>query len=544
MDTIIQLLADNPLLLLFVVVALGYPLGRIKIRGFSLGLAAVLFVGIAVSSFDARLSLPSTVYYLGLVIFVYTIGLASGPSFVASFRRQGWRDNGLVFALLALLAGLAALAHVVFDLNATLVVGLFAGSLTNTPALASVLESLQGASQAVQAEPVVAYAVTYPTGVIGVIVMIQLFQRWFRADYPKEAKALRDLGASGENLVNKTIRITRTDIAERSVRQWQELETWQVILGRYKHEGQVELVQPETILQVGDEVSLIGSDEALEKLIPRLGELVPGHLELDRSQLDFRRIFVSNPEVADKTLKELDLPKRFGALITRVRRGDSELLPRGEMRLELGDRVRVVAQRERMSEVAKFFGDSYKALSEVDMMSLGVGIALGLLLGLITIPLPGGLHFSLGFAGGPLLVGLILGTLGRTGPVVWQIPYSANLTLRQLGLVIFLAGVGTRSGFAFVDTLLHGSGLQLFLLGGVLTLSATSLTLLLGHYLFKIPMSLLIGIVSGLHTQPAVLAFASEQTENDLPSIGYATVFPVATIAKILLAQLLLALLS
>jgi putative transport protein len=197
-----------------------------------------------------------------------------------------------------------------------------------------------------------------------------------------------------------------------------------------------------------------------------------------------------------------------------------------------------------MGEVAKFFGDSYKALSEVDMMSLGVGIALGLLLGLITIPLPGGLHFSLGFAGGPLIVALVLGTLGRTGPIVWQIPYSANLTLRQLGLVVFLAGVGTRSGYAFVDTLLHGSGLQLFLLGAVLTLSASLLTLLLGHFLFKIPMSLLIGIVSGLHTQPAALAFANEQTGNDLPNIGYATVFPVATITKILLAQILLGVLS
>jgi putative transport protein len=540
----IQLLADNPLLLLFIVIALGYPLGRIRIKGFSLGLAAVLFVGIAVSALDSSLTLPSIVTYLGLVLFVYTIGLASGPSFVASFRRQGWRDNVLVFVLLLVIAMLAALTHFVFGLDATFVVGMFAGSLTNTPALASVLESLQNASQTVQAEPVVAYAVTYPMGVIGVILMIQLFQRWYKTDYKKEAKDLRDLGASGEHLVNKTLRVTRKDIAEKSIQQWRELGQWKVILGRYKHSGNIELVQPDTVLQVGDEVSLIGTDEAVEKVSTQLGEIVAEHLELDRSELDFRRIFVSNAEVADKTLKELDLPKRFGALITRVRRGDSELLPRGEMRLELGDRVRVVAQRERMSEVAKFFGDSYKALSEVDMMSLGVGIALGLLLGLITIPLPGSLHFSLGFAGGPLIVALILGTLGRTGPIVWQIPYSANLTLRQLGLVIFLAGVGTRSGFAFVDTLLHGSGLQLFLLGAVLTLSASILTLLLGHFLFKIPMSLLIGMVTGLHTQPAALAFASEQTENDLPTIGYATVFPVATITKILLAQVLLALLS
>ncbi len=544
MNTIIGLLADNPLLLLFIVIALGYPLGRIKVKGFSLGVAAVLFVGIAVSALDQRLTLPSAVYYLGLILFVYTIGLASGPSFTASFRHHGWRDNAIVVALLVVLASLAASTHFIFGLDATFVVGMFAGSLTNTPALASVLESLQGASQTVQAQSVVAYAVTYPVGVIGVILMIQLFQRWYQADYKKEAKDLRDLGASGEHLVNSTVRITRADIAEKSVQKWQDLESWPVILGRYKQDGHTELVQPETVLHVGAEVSLIGSSESIAKVAQHLGEIVPEHLELERSDLDFRRIFVSNIEVADKTLKELALPKRFGALLTRVRRGDSELLPRSEMRLELGDRVRVVAQRERMNEVTQFFGDSYKALSEINMMSLGVGIALGLLLGLITIPLPGGLHFSLGFAGGPLVVALVLGTLGRTGSVVWQLPYSANLTLRQLGLVIFLAGVGTRSGFAFVDTLLHGSGLQLFLLGAVLTLSASALTLLLGHFIFKIPVSLLIGIVSGLHTQPAALAFASEQTENDLPMTGYATVFPVATVTKILLAQVLLGLLS
>lgn len=540
----IQLLVDNPLLLLFVVIALGYPLGRIKIRGFSLGLAAVLFVGIAISSIDQRLSLPSPVYYLGLVLFVYTIGLASGPSFVASFRRHGLRDNVLVVLLILVVAALAAASHFVFNIKATFIVGMFAGSLTNTPALASVLELLKNADAATQAEPVVGYAVTYPMGVIAVILMIQLMQKIFHSGYKQEAKELRDLGASGEHLVNKTIRITRTDIAERNVQSWRETESWKVIFSRYRHNKKIELVEPTTILHVGDEVSIIGQEEAVTKVSGLLGEVVSEALELDRSHLDFRRVFVSNTEVADKTLQELDLPKHYGALITRIKRGDSELLPRGEMRLELGDRVRVVAPRERMADISKFLGDSYKALSEVDMMAFGVGIVLGLLVGLISIPLPGGLHFSLGFAGGPLVVALILGTLGRTGPIVWQIPYSSNLTLRQLGLVIFLAGVGTRSGFAFVDTLLHGQGISLFFLGALLTVVASSLTLLIGRLVFRMPMSLLIGVVSGLHTQPAVLAFANEQTENDIPNIGYATVSPVATITKILVAQVLLALLS
>jgi putative transport protein len=304
------------------------------------------------------------------------------------------------------------------------------------------------------------------------------------------------------------------------------------------------LVHPTTVLEPGDLLSLIGSDEALGKVAQELGEITTEHLELERSELDFRRIFVSNPAVADKTLAELKLPEHYGALITRVRRGDSDILPHAALRLELGDRVRVIARRERMSELSEYFGDSYKALSEIDVMSFSLGISLGLLLGLIPLPLPGGIRFQLGFAGGPLIAALILGTLGRTGPIIWQLPYSANLTIRQLGLVLFLAGVGTRSGYAFVSTLSGSGGLAIFIAGAIITFSTSLLTLFLGHKVFKIPMSLLTGMLSGLQTQPAVLGFANEQTANDLPNIGYATVFPLATILKILMAQVLLSILT
>ncbi len=540
----IELLANNPLLLLFVVAAIGYPLGRLKIKGFGLGVAAVLFVGLAIGALDPRLSLPSFIYLFGLVLFVYTIGLSGGPSFFASFKRQGLRDNVLVFGILLFAFGLALAAHYLFNLKATLTAGMFAGSLTNTPALASVLELLTSATEAVQAEPVVAYAVTYPIGVIGVILAIQVMQSLFKTDYKKEAIALRDLGASGENLRNITVKISRQNISSNSVEGWRKQENWPVIFGRLKRGQDLELVHPTTVLEPGDLLSLIGSDEAVQQVANELGVITTEHLELERSELDFRRIFVSNSAVADKMLAELKLPEHYGALITRVRRGDSDILPHGAMRLELGDRVRVIARRERMSELSEYFGDSYKALSEIDIMSFSLGISLGLLLGLIPIPLPGGIRFQLGFAGGPLIAALILGTLGRTGPIIWQLPYSANLTIRQLGLVLFLAGVGTRSGYAFVSTLSGSGGLAIFIAGAIITFSTSLLTLILGHKVFKIPMSLLTGMLSGLQTQPAVLGFANEQTGNDLPNIGYATVFPLATILKILMAQVLLSLLT
>jgi len=217
-----------------------------------------------------------------------------------------------------------------------------------------------------------------------------------------------------------------------------------------------------------------------------------------------------------------------------------EFLARDDTTLELGDRVRVVTRRENMGSVSQFFGDSFKALGEIDVLSFSLGLALGILVGQIPIPLPGGITFKLGTAGGPLVVALILGALERTGPIVWTLPYNANLTLRQIGLILFLAGVGTRAGYAFVSTLMQGNGLMLFGAGAALTMGVVALMLLIGYRILKIPMNLLLGMIAGMQTNPAILSFANQETENDLPNLGYATVYPLATILKIILAQALL----
>jgi putative transport protein len=213
--------------------------------------------------------------------------------------------------------------------------------------------------------------------------------------------------------------------------------------------------------------------------------------------------------------------------------------------LEIGDRVRVVAPPSRMDEIARFFGDSYRELRELDVLSFSVGIALGLLLGTIEVPLPGGGTFSLGFAGGPLIVGLVLGALGRTGPIVWQLPHSANLTLRQLGTVLFLAGIGVNAGQAFGDTILSREAISVLAAALVVAATASLVTVLAGTLLLQLPARTMIGVVAGMQTQPAVLAYASEQTEDDSEvNVGYATVVPLAMILKIVLAPLLLRLLS
>ena len=540
----LRLLIDNPLLLLFVVSALGYLIGRIEIGGLRLGIAAVLFVGLGIGSLDPALRLPDIVFQFGLLVFVYTVGLAGGPGFFAALRRKGLRDHLLVLGVILMAAGMVVFAHSVYDLEPGQSAGLFSGSLTNTPALASILQSITESVPASRldeaiAQPVVAYSVAYPMGVLGMILALALVQRLWKIDYAAEAPELRDLGAVGEEFQHLTVLCTR-DLGGAPISELMKLPIFQhVLFGRLRRGGRQSVVDGATALVPGDLVSVIGRAENVDRVIQHLGDPSDEKLTLDRGEIDFRRIFVSSHGTVGRRISDLHLSEQFGGLITRVRRGDVDLLAEARMRLQPGDRVRVVAPRGNMGAVTEFFGDSYKALSEIDIGVFGLGIALGLLIGLVPIPLPGGATFELGLAGGPLVVGLVLGGLGRTGPIVWQLPYNANLTLRQAGVILFLAGVGTRSGYGFASTFAEG-GTTIFLAGTIITCAAALGMLLIGHKVLKIPMSLLSGMLAGLQTQPALLAFAGEQARTEVPNLGYAAVYPVATISKILIAQLLL----
>jgi putative transport protein len=542
---VIDLLADTPLLLLFVVAAVGVPLGNVPLGGSRLGVAAVLFSGLAVGALDPRLTLPPIVYLLGLVLFIYPVGLSSGPAFFAAFRRKGLRDNVLVAAILVAAAGIAGAIGAGLGLGGPRTAGLFAGALTNTPALAAVLDAVEranpGAPDRLLTAPAVGYSIAYPMGVLGVILAIVVTQRLWRVDYDAEGDALAHLGASHRDLSNLTVEVTRPEHQGRLLAALAEEEGWEVVFSRIETAEGIEVVDPETRLQFGQRITVVGTDDALEAVRATLGRAADEGLTVDRSAVDHRRIFVSSPEAVGVPLRDLHLPRRFGAVVTRVRRGDVELMPDADMVLELGDRVRVVAPRERIEPLSDWFGDSYHAVSQVNVLTFSLGIALGMLVGRIPIPV-GGVTVQLGLAGGPLLVGLVLGARGATGPLVWTMPYGANHTLRQFGLVLFFAGVGTRAGYAFAETLLQPSGLLLFGAGAALTCSVALLTLWVGHRRLGIPMSLLTGMLAGLHTQPAVLTHATEQTGNDLPNVGYATVFPTATLLKLILAQLLLAL--
>lgn len=529
----------SPLMALFLVAALGYLGGRVQIRGVSLGVAAVLFAGLLVSAIVPGVELPEIVPQLGLAIFIYAIGVASGPGFFALFRRRGLRDAAVALAVLIGAAAATVLGGRAIGASAATTAGLFAGALTNTPALAAVVQSLEDAGATTAAEPVVAYSVAYPLGVLGLLAAMLLGARVLRTEEGIERPSRIGAGFVGQHLDVITLRVGAA-AAGRSAAALRGEHHLRIAFGRHRRGQTLGVLDESLPLAEGDLVSVVGEPAECARAAAAFGEISADHLELDRSILDFRRISVSRRDVVERPLAELHLFERFGAVITRIRRGDVELLPDQETELEPGDRVRVVAPRARMAEVSRFFGDSLQSLAEIDVLTFGLGVVLGLALGEVPVPLPGGGSFRLGIAGGPLVVGLFLGRLGRTGPLVWTLPYAAGVTLRQVGLLLFLAGVGLRSGRAFAETLGRGEGLGVLAVGGLITFVTAFVALALAHRVLKLPMEVALGLVAGVHTQPAALAFADEQTHSELPRLGYASVFPIATIGKIVLAQLIL----
>lgn len=545
----IDFLASSPLLLLFTVIGLGWLVGSIRVFGFSLGPAAVLFVGIFLGSLDPRLRIPELLYVLGLVLFVYTIGLQSGPSFFSSFGRRALRANIFAFGAILLAAALAYAGAAMFGLDGLSMVGVFCGALTNTPALAAGVEAIRGAPGAAAlsslelqlrtSAPVIGYSVAYPFGVIGVLLAFHLAGK---LGFAKRTGAPGREPATGESpgpLYGRTYRVVNPGVFGKSVASLLgDGSHHGFVLSRLRHGGETSLVYAESTLAEGDLVVAVGNTAAHERARVLFGEESTLEIQTENKEFDFRRVDVSDRRVIGKTIRELNMQRLLDATITRVRRGDVDFVPSGETVLERGDRVRVLTWAGNLDRVARFLGDSARSGSEADFLSLSVGLVIGVLLGIAPLPLPGGGTFTLGFAGGPLVAGLLLGRLQRSGPVTWGMPFSVSLTLRQVGLVLFLAGIGTKAGDGFVGTVEHG-GWILMAVGAGITAITTFLVLVAGSRFLRLSYPSVMGLMSGIQTQPACLAYANEHGGTDAPNVWYASVYPVSMIAKIILVQLL-----
>ncbi|MGW0038446.1 aspartate:alanine exchanger family transporter [Gordonia sp. NPDC003376] len=521
MTAILGMFADQPLIYLALIVGIGVAIGRVQVRGVGLGPAAVLFTAIVLtavgSAVDIELTLPEVIGNLGLVLFAFTTGLVAGPSFFASLR-TAWQLVVTVSVVVCVAAVTVYLVGSAFGLSPTAIAGTFAGAVTNTPALAAA-----GGS----AEATVGYATAYIFGVILMLVMVALAFRFGNPDPD-----------TPEKVIDLTVRVESADVTVADLR---DRHGNRLTFSRLAHDPAEppEPVGDDQSLRHGDLVTVVGPPSEVDALVDEIGHRSSHDLTADRSALDFRRITVSAPRWAGRRIRDLELD-RYDAAITRLRRGDTDLVATADTPLQLGDRVRVVAPPEQIGQVAGMLGDSSRGLTEINAVALGFGIAIGLAVGLVPIPVPGLGTLSLGAAAGTLVVGLILGRVGRIGPIVTSMPLTSAQVITELGLLLFLAYAGTKAGSLILDAFTSGAIVDMLVTG-----AACSLVMAVGMYaacrwVLRTGKVRLAGVLAGTQTNPAHLAFANARGHDDPRiALGYALVYPAAMVVKILLAQIL-----
>ena len=518
-----SLFASSPLLALFVVVALGAAIGAIRIGPLRFGAAGALFVGLTVSALHPEVvsTHMSIVQPMGLAFFVYCVGISAGATFFQDLRKQ---TNLLALTTIVCVVGalIALVGGRLLGLSSGLTSGLFTGALTAAPALDTATR-LTGDPNAA-----VGYAFGYPVGVIGgiLIVTITVTRKWVG---PKDTPSL-----AGASLEAVSIHVSK-HINTRDIDAWRDQR---VRLSYLRRDGRTRVIAPGEDLLPGDHVVMVGDPASIRVTAPIVGEILDHNLEDDRSDLAFERIVVSNPDVAGRSVSELNVTKRFGAVITRVRRGDLDLLARDDLDLQLGDHVAVVVPTDELDDIAEWLGDSERRVAEVDGMAFGIGLVLGLLLGIVSFPLPGGQAFQLGAAAGPLIVGMLLGALRRTGPLVWTLPAAANLTIRQIGLMLFLAALGLNAGPQFASLLGSPDGWRAALLAAVMVVVCCVLQAI-GAKFIGLSAPRAAGGIAGFLGQPAVLQAADARVTDERIEAAYATLFAFAIIVKILLMPII-----
>jgi len=520
LDLAREIIGSQPILTAFLAIGVGYLVWQISIFGFSLGVGAVLFVGLAIGAFAPKAQIIGPIGLTGLIMFLYGIGILYGRQFFEGIVGSGQKYN--LLALIACLAGLgvALLLGQIFDIKIGHTLGIYAGSMTSTATLQAALEVTKSK------DPSIGYSIAYPFGVIGPILCIYFMTRMVKPKFPAKAQRFH----MGEISIGATFAGRTLDELTK------ELDGVQVTMVRKAGQNIVPI--GDTVLSAGDAVLVVTENqEAIANAAAKIGRLEPGRLASDRADLDYIRVFVGKASVVGIPLARLPMPSGLPAHLLHVRRYDADLVPTPDLMLEFGDRVGVLMPPDRKEEIRKHFGDTVKATAEFSYVSLGLGMVMGVLLGLIPIPVPGVGIVTLGIGGGPLIVALILGKLRRTGPMLWTMPLPANIVLRNFGLAMFLATVGVNAGQPFVRTVAE-SGFTMLFIGVAVLLTTVAIVLLVGHYVMRVPYDDLVGVASGATGNPAILVYSTKMAPTERPDIGYAMIFPSMTLVKVIAAQI------
>lgn len=535
---------------LALVAVVGLWIGNVKIRGVGFGIGGVLFGGIIVGHFvdQAGVTLSSPMLHFiqefGLILFVYTIGIQVGPGFFASLRVSGLRLN--LFAILIVILGglVTAVLHKLFNIPLPVVLGIFSGAVTNTPALGAGQQILRdlGVPFEVVDQMGMSYAMAYPFGICGILLTMWLVRLFFRINVEKEAQRFEESSGNGHaHLHTINVRVENPNLNQMAIQDVPMLNSDNIVCSRLKRGELLMVPAPGTLIQAGDLLHLVGRPEDLHYAQLVIGQEVATSLSTRGTDLKVERVVVTNEKVLGKKIRDLHVKQRYDVVISRLNRAGVELVASSSASLQFGDILNLVGRPEAIDAVAAELGNAQQKLQQVQMLPVFIGIGLGVLLGSIPLFIPGfPAALKLGLAGGPLIMALILGRIGSIGKLYWFMPPSANLALRELGIVLFLAVVGLKSGGDFVATLTQGDGLSWIAYGIFITAIPLLTVGILARMLAKMNYLTLCGMLAGSMTDPPALAFANNlHATSGAAALSYATVYPLVMFLRIITPQLL-----
>ena len=528
------------------VIAAGVLLGKIKIFGVSLGVTFVLFTGILMGhfGFTGDIHILHFIREFGLILFVFCIGLQVGPSFFSSFKKGGMTLNLLAVGIVVL--NIAVTLTIYFIANGRIelpmMVGILYGAVTNTPGLGAAQEAL---TQLNYNGPQIAlgYACAYPLGVVGIIGSIIVIRYLFRINLAKEEEELKNQDA--EHMKHKphlmSLEVRNESIDGKRLIQVKDFLGRPFVCSRIRHEGHVSIPNHETEFHMGDQVFIVCSEEDAEAIIAFIGKEVQVDWEKQDMPMVSRRILITKSDINGKKLGDMHFRSMFGVNITRVNRSGMDLFADPHLTLQVGDRVMVVGQQDAVERVASVLGNSLKRLDHPTIVTIFVGIFLGILLGSLPIAFPGmPTPVKLGLAGGPLVVAILIGRFGYKLHLVTYTTMSANLMLREIGIVLFLASVGIEAGANFVHTVVEGDGLLYVGYGFLITVIPLLIIGAIARLYYKVNYFTLMGLIAGSNTDPPALAYSNQASNNDAPAVGYSTVYPLTMFLRILAGQMIL----
>lgn len=537
----------HSILLVSIVVFSGVLLGKIKIGGISLGITWILFMGILLGHLGMRMD-PHALHFLkefGLILFIYSVGLQVGPGFFSSFKKGGMRLNMLAMIIVFLGVAITYILHVVTGLPITTMVGILSGAVTNTPGLGAAQQAYYDMTG--QETPVIAlgYAVAYPLGVVGIILAILSVRYIFRISFDKETEVIQsEASEKASRATHVSLLVKNPSLFGKEISEIASLIDKKFVISRILRVNKdIEMATPHTCLQEGDSLFVIAATQDMNAVIAFIGEKINmqrAEWEKIDDKLISRRIVVTRSNINGKMIAQLHLRGGYGVNVTRVNRAGVDLVAEPGLELQIGDRVTVVGREEELASVERVLGNSLRRLREPNLVPIFLGIALGILLGSIPFIFPGiPQPVKLGLAGGPLIIAILIGRFGPHYKMVTYTTVSANLMIREIGIALFLACVGLNAGEGFVDTVVNGGGYAWIGYGFIITFVPLLLVGVIARWVYKINYFAIMGLLAGSTTDPPALAYSNNISGNDIPSVSYATVYPLTMFLRVLSAQLL-----